>query len=130
MPEQDQTTGADWSEDAPAAGQPALAPEQAPDNAQAPTPVPEQPAAEQPAAEQPAPAPAPEPPAPVLEEPAKPTLPPNPVASLRQVFREVAVLVGEAKASFILAEFYGAASPDALRAAELLDAIDKLYEAA
>lgn len=123
MPEQDQTTGADWSEDAPAAGQPASAPEQATDNTQAPVPVPEQPAAEQPA-------PAPEPPAPVLEEPAKPALPPNPVASLRQVFRDVAAIVGGDKAAFILAEFYGVADPDALRAADLLDAIDKLYEAA
>lgn len=89
MPEQDQTTGADWSKDAPAAGQPASAPEQATDK-----------------------------------------LPPNPVASLRQVFRDVAAIVGGDKAAFILAEFYGVTSPDALRAADLLDAIDKLYEAA
>lgn len=34
------------------------------------------------------------------------------------------------KAAFILAEFYGVASPDALCAADLLDAIDKLYEVA
>lgn len=69
-------------------------------------------------------------PAPVLEEPAKPTLPPNPVASLRQVFRDVAAIVGQAKADFILAEFYGVTTPDELRAADLLAAIDKLYEAA
>lgn len=92
MPEQDQTTGADWSEDTPAAGQPA--------------------------------------PAPVLEEPAKPALLPDPVASLRQVFRDVAAIIGEDKAAFVLAEFYGVANPDVLRAADLLDAIDKLYEAA
>lgn len=104
MPEQDQNSGADRNEDAP--------------NAQAPAPVPEQPA------------PAPEAPTRVLEEPARPALPPNPVASLRQVFRDVAAIVGEDKAAFILAEFYGVTSPDALRAADLLDAIDKLYEAA
>lgn len=69
-------------------------------------------------------------PAPVLEEPAKPALPPNPVASLRQVFRDVAAIVGGDKAAFILAEFYGVVNPDALCAADLLDAIDKLYEAA
>ena len=126
MPEQEQNSGADWNEEAPAP------------NAQAPAPVPEQPAPEQPApdypaAEQPAPeqpAPATEAPTRVLEEPAKPVLPPNPVASLRQVVRDVAAIVGEDKAAFILAEFYGVASPDALRASELLDAIDKLYEAA
>jgi len=106
MPEQEQNSGADWNEDAPAL------------NAQAPAPVPEQPA------------PTPEAPTRVLEEPAKPVLPPNPIASLRRVLRDVAAIVGEDKASFILAEFYGVASPDALRAAELLDAIDKLYEAA
>lgn len=104
MPEQDQNSGADRNEDAP--------------NAQAPAPVPEQPA------------PAPEAPTRVLEEPAKPVLPPNPVTKLRQVFRNVAAVVGEDKAAFILAEFYGVTSPDALRAADLLDAIDKLYEAA
>jgi len=102
MPEQEQNSGADH-------------------------PVAEQPA---PAPEQPAPAPAPEAPTRVLEEPAKPALPPNPVASLRQAFRDLAALVGQAKADFILAEFYGVTSPDALRAADLLDAIDKLYEAA
>ena len=111
MPEQEQNSGADWNEEAPAP------------NAQAPAPVPEQPAPEQPA-------PATEAPTRVLEEPAKPVLPPNPVASLRQVVRDVAAIVGEDKAAFILAEFYGVASPDALRASELLDAIDKLYEAA
>lgn len=121
MPEQEQNSGANWNEDAPAI------------NAQAPAPVPEQPAPDYPAAEQPAPeqpAPAPEAPTRVLEEPAKPALPPNPVASLRQVLRDVAAIVGEDKASFILAEFYGVASPEALRATDLLDAIDKLYEAA
>lgn len=66
----------------------------------------------------------------VLEDYAKPALPPNPVASLRQVFRDIAAIVGGDKAAFILAEFYGVTSPDALCAADLLDAIDKLYEAA
>lgn len=121
MSEQEQNSGADWNEDAPAL------------NAQAPAPVPEQPAPDYPAAEQPAPeqpAPAPEAPTRVLEEPAEPALPPNPVASLRQAFRDLAALVGQAKADFILVEFYGVTSPDALRAAELLDAIDKLYDEA
>ena len=68
--------------------------------------------------------------APALQPAPEPVLPPNPVASLRRVFRDVAAIVGEDKATFILTEFYGVTSPDALRAADLLDAIDKLYEAA
>ncbi len=54
----------------------------------------------------------------------------NPMVSLCQVFRDLAVLVGQDKADLILTKFYGVASPDALRVSDLLDAIDKLYEAA
>lgn len=102
MPEQDQNTGTERSEDAPNAAAPA----------KQPGPVDTRTIAE------------------IGEADAKPTLPPNPMASLRQVFRDVTAVVGQAKADFILAEFYGVTDLDALRAADLLDAIDKLYEAA
>lgn len=135
MPEQDQNTGADWSEDAPGAATPAKPPVDA-DTRETHSPSAGEPGYRQPmtiaemdAMQAPLPQSDP-PPTPVLAEPAKPTLPPNPMASLRQVFRDVAAIVGQAKADFILAEFYGAVSHDTLRAADLLDAIDKLYEAA
>ena len=121
MPEQDQTTGADRSEDAPGAATPAKSPVDA-DTLETHSPSAGEPGYRQPMtiAEMDAmQAPLPQ------SDP-----PPNPVASLRRVFRDVAAIVGQAKADFILAEFYGAASPDTLRAADLLDAIDKLYEAA
>ena len=122
MPEQDQNTGTDWSEDAPNVAAPAKQPE--PVDTRTIAEIDEADAMQ-------APLPQSDPPAtPVMQEPAKPSLPPNPVASLRQVFRDVAAIVGQAKADFILAEFYGVTSPDALRASDLLDAIDKLYEAA
>ena len=135
MPEQDQNTGADWSEGAPGAATPAKPPVDA-DTLETHSPSAGEPGYRQPvtiaeidAMQAPLPQSDP-PPTPVMQEPAKPSLPPNPVTSLRQVFRDVAAIVGQAKAAFILAEFYGVTSPDALRAADLLDAIDKLYEAA
>lgn len=118
MPEQDQNAGTDRSEDAMNAAAPA-----------AKQPEPTAKIDEADAMQAPLPQSDP-PPTPVMQEPTKPSLPPNPVASLRQVFHDVAAVVGQAKADFILTEFYGVTSPDALRAADLLDAIDKLYEAA
>lgn len=123
MPEQDQNTGADWSEDAPGAATPAKPPVDA-DTLETHSPSAGEPGYRQPMtiAEMDAMQ------APLPQSDPPPT--PNPVASLRQVFRDVAAIVGQAKADFILAEFYGVADPDALRAADLLGAIDKLYEAA
>lgn len=135
MPEQDQNTGTDWSEDAPNAAAPAKQPEPS-DILEMHSPSPGEPGYRAPLTiaeidAMQAPLPQSDPPAtPVMQEPAKPSLPPNLVASLRQVFRDVAAVVGQDKADFVLAEFYGVTSPDALRAADLLDAIDKLYEAA
>lgn len=106
MPEQDQNTGTDWSEDAPNAAAPAKQPEPS-DTLEMHSPSPGEPGYRAPLT--------------IAEIDAM-------QAPLPQ--SDLAALVGPAKADFILAEFYGVTSPDALRAADLLDAIDKLYEAA
>lgn len=65
---------------------------------------------------------------PTAGEPMYHKLPPNPKNGLVNIFHELADFVGHGKAETYIVERYGLTSPDALRSADLMDAIDALYD--